>query len=56
MMENLDFQEIVRLSVSVPSECVDQFYKNMIDRTDGRIIPVRGETVLAAFEIVSEKE
>jgi len=55
-MDDPQFLEIVRLSVYVPDVSANAFEKAMIDRTDGRIIPKKGETVLAAFDAVSEKE
>jgi len=55
-MEEPDFQEIVRLTVAVPQSRAASFYKDMIDRTDGRIVPIEENVILAPFKIVSEKE
>jgi len=54
-MQEPDFQEVVRVCVSVPETDAEAFSKTMIDRTDGRIVPEAGEIVLAAFEIVPEQ-
>lgn len=55
-MDDPLFEEVVRLCVSVPESHADSFYKTMIDRTDGRIIPDRGEIVLAAFAVISDEK